>query len=144
MLDILRSSPSCNGLEPVCGRGLARRKLWPGECIALAADVATKQRAFEPSLGQVANLFGVTTSQIRAELKARAAAAQQDWLWLEAEDAEINAQLRIDQQTEAEKANEDADHLIAAWNAISPSAREAAFRVIGPAAVWDVLATIVT
>jgi len=143
MLDILSVSPSYNGQEPVRGRGLARRKLTLEELIGLAADVAARQRAFEPSLGQVADLFGVTTSQIRAELKARAEAAQY-LRWLEAEDAEISAQLRVDQQTEAEKANEDADHLIAAWNAISPSAREAAFRVIGPAAVWDVLATIVT
>jgi hypothetical protein len=71
MLDIIKSSPNGNGA--INGRGLAHRKLWPGERVALAADVATKQRAYDPSLGQLADIFGVSVTQLRAELKAREA-----------------------------------------------------------------------
>jgi hypothetical protein len=69
MLDIVKNSSNGNGA--ISGRGLAHRKLWPGERIALAADVATKQRSFEPSLGQLADIFDVSATRLRDELKAR-------------------------------------------------------------------------
>jgi hypothetical protein len=70
MIDIVKNCSNGNGA--INGRGLAHRKLWPGERIALAADVATKQRPFDPSLGQLSTLFGVSATQLRAELKWRA------------------------------------------------------------------------
>src|SRR6516225_3774808 len=66
-----------NGSEPgsVNGRGLAHRKLSYSERVALAADVATRVRRFEPSLGQLSSLFHVNVAAVRAEIKARAAVA---------------------------------------------------------------------
>jgi hypothetical protein len=118
MLDIVKNSPNGNGA--VNGRGLRHRRLWPGERIALAADVATKQRLFEPSLGQVAHLFGVPIVQLRAELKARAAHQQH----LEERD-----------HTEAEQVNA----IVTAWNNASFSAREVAVPMMGIDAIWQAL-----
>jgi hypothetical protein len=52
---IQKSSP-VNG--SVSGRGFAHRKLSLEQSVGLAADVATGQRRFEPSLAQLSSLFG--------------------------------------------------------------------------------------
>jgi len=72
---LIQKSSAVNGL--VSGRGLAHRKLDPDQNVALAADVATGERPFQPSLAQISLLFGVSLVRLREELKARAAAAQE-------------------------------------------------------------------
>jgi hypothetical protein len=142
MLDIIKSSPNGNGA--INGRGLAHRKLWPGERVALAADVATKQRAYDPSLGQLADIFGVSVTQLRAELKAREANQRYEAELETMQAAERRAAEQHAAQLEAEAVNTLATDFVAAWDAATPEAREAAVRVIGVAAVWDVIATIVS
>ena len=134
MLDIVRKSSSSDGNgTAVSGRGLARRQLTVAERVRMAADLATGQRDFVPSLTQIAGMTGVTTWQLRAELKARA----QLEAWRRA------AEQRLHVRAEAEAANEGADAIASAWISASPEAREAFVRVIGPAQIWDTLALVV-
>jgi len=137
MNTLLKSSAHGNGVA-VNGRGLAHRKMSVEERIRLAADLAVGQVRLEPSLAQAAELCGVTTPQIRQELKARAE-EQPDFLTLLVEGT---AQALADQQAEAEHANEEADQLIAAWNATPPEAREAAVCAVGVDHVLDVIGAI--
>jgi hypothetical protein len=60
-----------NGVESISGRGLAHRKMTVAERVALATDVATKQKQVELSRGQICSVFHVTHAAIRAEIKAR-------------------------------------------------------------------------
>ena len=109
--------PGANG--SISGRGLPHMKLTLEERVNYAADVATGQRRFEPSLAQISALFGISVSRLRQELKAREASLS---------DGEAD----------------NIDPLVNLWNATSESERAEVFRRIGPAAVWDVLAKIVT
>jgi hypothetical protein len=134
MLDIVKSPSTGNGNDAtVSGRGLARRQLTAAELVNLAADFATGRQRLELSLTQIAGLTGVTTAQLRSELKAR---AQRRAVWQEAEQ-------RLQVQLEAEAVNAQADAIVAAWDSASPLAREAAIRGIGVAHVWEVLANVI-
>jgi hypothetical protein len=64
---------SVNGSKPVGGRGIKRRKLSLDEQIKLAADLATGERPFMPSVAQACMLVDVPQRAVAAELKARAA-----------------------------------------------------------------------
>jgi len=60
----------------ISGRGLRHR---PSEqLISLAADVASGEKQFDPSLGQICNAFGIRPAELRAELKERAEQASAD------------------------------------------------------------------
>jgi len=104
-----------NGAPHVSGRGLRRRKLSRDQRVYLAAGCATGELQFWPSLGQACAIFGVTTTQVREELKVRA----------------------------ADHENDPTMNLITAWNSASEDQREAAIRAIGVAEVWDVLSRAV-
>ena len=115
---LLNSTCHVNGDRPVNGRGLGHLKLTENELVRLAADMATGQRPFQPSLAQTSTLTGVPAAAIRAEIKARAAQAK----------------------------NQEADNiqwLVESWECLSKEARQEAFRRIGPAEVWDVLSSII-
>ena len=58
----------------VRGRGLHHRKLSHKQLVALAADVVTGEKPFEPSLAQYSSIFGITPAALRTELKLRAVA----------------------------------------------------------------------
>jgi hypothetical protein len=137
MLDIVKTSQTHNGngSDAINGRGLARRlpHLLTYERVGLAADIATGQRHLVPSLTQIADVTGIGIWQLRAELKCRAE-----------QQAQIRAAAqRLQAQLEAEAVNTQADAIVAVWDAASPTARDAALRVIGPAPVWDTLASVV-
>ncbi len=106
-------NPESNG--SICGRGLPHRKLSLDQLKKLAADVVTGERQFEPSLAQTASIFGVTVTQIREELKARAASEPED---------RVTA-------------------FVESWDALSQVEREVAIRTIGVAQVWDSLSKVV-
>jgi hypothetical protein len=119
MNDLLTAIPSVNGGPPVVnGRGLLHLKLTDEELVRLAADLATGQRPFQPSVAQTTLLTGVSATKIRAEIKARVAQAE----------------------------NQEADEIqwvVESWECFSKEARQEVFRRIGPAEVWDALSSIV-
>jgi len=65
-------TPVVNGV--VNGRGVKR--LTRQGRIARAADVATRVKRLEPSLGQICTAFDISPVALRRELKARAARAK--------------------------------------------------------------------
>ena len=132
MLDIMKPTLNGNALNSVNGRGLARRHLTVDQRIDLAADLASGQQHLHPSIRHVAALLKVLPLQVSERLKAR---AQQEAEWRAAE-----ARWLIDA---AEAVNAEADSIVSEWRLSSPEAREAAFRIIGAAEIWDVLARIV-
>src|SRR5215831_7273028 len=67
--------PTGNGSKPVIGRGVKHRKLSRQGRIALAADIATGSRPYVPSLAQTCSALDISIAAVRAEIKARAAAA---------------------------------------------------------------------
>jgi hypothetical protein len=117
MLDLMKPTPVVNPGEPptVCGRGLAHRKMNGWQRAALAADLLTGRVRFEPSLTQVCEIVGVAPATVRAELKSRAACEPEDRVTV----------------------------FVEGWDGLSQVEREVAFRTIGVATVWDVLAKIV-
>jgi hypothetical protein len=116
---LLQNTAIHNGDQPTLnGRGLAHLKLSEDELKHLAADLATGQRPFQPSLAQTSVLTGVPVAAIRAEIKARTAQANNQ------EDDEIQ-------------------RAVGSWERLSEEARRELFRVIGPAEVWDVLADVI-
>jgi len=124
MLDIVKSSSNGNGLNSINGRGLARRHLTVNQRIDLAADLACGQQHLHPSIRHVAALLKVLPLQVSERLKAR---AQQEAEWRSQEEAEaVNAEILAD-----------------TWRSISPESREVAIRLLGPGAVWDVIARVV-
>ena len=130
MLHIEKFPSNSNGTA-VSGRGLLRRKLTRSQRVRLAGDVATGHLHFEHSYGQIAALFGVTVAQLRHELQARADVA-----------SSTTAVMML-AQAEAEAVDAAASTIVEARVGASPEARQVALRVIGPAKVWDVLASIV-
>jgi hypothetical protein len=112
-----------NGSGSIGGRGILRRKLTSEARIALAADLATGAKQFTPSLGQSAAAAGVSPYSVRKELKARAAAAERERC--------------------AEYSRQGALPIVSAWDHATAQGRAEAIRLIGPANVWDVLATVV-
>jgi hypothetical protein len=102
----------------ISGRGLANRKSY-GQLVSMAADYKTGQLKVDPSLKQACELFGVSPADLRKELKRRAG-------------ANGNAPL-----------SDEAAYFVAVWAALSPVDREAAFRAMGVAEVWDVLSKVV-
>jgi hypothetical protein len=126
MLDIVKSSSNGNGLNSINGRGLARRHLTVNQRIDLAADLACGQQHLHPSIRHVAALLKVLPLQVSERLKAR---AQQEAEWRS--------------QEEAEAVNAEAEILADTWRSISPESREVAIRLLGPGAVWDVIARVV-
>jgi hypothetical protein len=129
-----------NGADSVNGRGILRRKMTPEQRVSLAADIAVGLTPFALSLKQTAAVTGVPVAKLRAELKART--AQQDYnQWLDELDRQDVEKLQA--QTEAETINDQADAIVTAWFAAHPYANEVAIRLLGPAAVWDVLARVV-
>jgi hypothetical protein len=133
MLDIVKPTLNGNGLDSVNGRGLERRKLTLDQRIDLAADFASGRRHLHPSIKSTAASLRVTPAQVSGRLKAR---AQREVEWREAE-----RRWRV--QEEAERANAEAEILADTWRSTSAEAREAAFRIIGAAEIWDVLARVV-
>jgi hypothetical protein len=116
---LLNATPHVNGDQPtINGRGLPHLKLTDDELVRLAADMATGTRPFQPSLAQTNVLTGVPVAAIRQEIKARAAQAK----------------------------NQEADEIqwvVESWECLSKEARQEVFRVIGPAEIWDVLASVI-
>jgi len=133
MLDIVKPTLNGNGLRSVNGRGLEHRKLTLDQRIDLAADFASGRRHLHPSIKSTATLLKVTPMQVSERLRMR---VQQEAEWLRAE-------RRWQVQSEAEAVNAEADSIVSEWRRSSPEAREAAFRTIGAAEIWDVLARIV-
>jgi hypothetical protein len=133
MLDIVKSTLNGNGLDSVNGRGLERRKLTLDQRINLAADLASGRRLLHPSIKSTAASLKITPAQVSERLKAR---ARQEAEWRAAE-------ARWQVQNEAEAVNAEAEILAATWRSISPESREVAIRMLGPAAVWDVIARII-
>jgi hypothetical protein len=88
---------------------------------------------FAPSFKQTAAAVGTTTYRMRQERKAR---AQQ-------EAGRRVAEARWRSQAEAEAVDTEAETLAATWRSVSPESREVAIRLLGPGAVWDVLARVV-
>jgi hypothetical protein len=151
MLKIVRRSPNGNGgLDPILGRGLARRRLSRTAAVARAADVACGEVPFVPSLKQLATLFDVPVRHLREELKQRAAWNGLDpgleALLAEVEadaEAEAKAQALVETQEEAERVHDDAMHIVHALERATPVARNAAFRMYGVGNVWDEIYAIV-
>jgi hypothetical protein len=133
MLDIVKVTNNHNGNGAVNGRGARRRKLTDRQRIVLATDVALGLVPLQPSIKTSAAAIGVSPADIRAELKARTVREAKQWA----------AEARWRSQEEAEAVNAEADSIVSAWRLSSPEAREAAFRTISAAAIWDVLARIV-
>src|SRR5262249_48030783 len=117
------------------GRGQARHRhrLSVAQRIERAADLASGVQHLHPSIKDSAALYAVPPLQVSERLKAR---AQQEAEWRAAE-------ARWRSQEEAEAVNAEADSIVSEWRRSSPEAREAAFRTIGAAEIWDVLARIV-
>jgi hypothetical protein len=124
MLDIIKSSPICNenGAGEINGRGARRRKLTPEQRVSFAADIALGLTPFAPS-SQTAATTGVSPYSIRKELKARAAAAERERC--------------------AEYSRQGTLPIVSAWDHATAQGRAEAIRLIGPANVWGVLATVV-
>ena len=133
MLNIVKSTLNGNGLDSVNGRGLGRRKLTLDQRIDLAADLASGRRLLHPSIKSTAASLKITAAQVSERLKAR---ARQEAKWRAAE-------ARWRSQEEAEAVNAEAEILADTWRSISPESREVAIRLLGPGAVWDVLARVV-
>jgi hypothetical protein len=124
MSHIAKNSGNGSDGALISGRGLAHRKLTVNEQIKLAADLATGERQLELSRTQAAKLVGVSTTQLRTELKARA----------EAREA---AQRRAMQACEGSWA------LVSSWDSASEYERAEAIRIIGVANVWDTLVRVI-
>ncbi|HVI66766.1 MAG TPA: hypothetical protein VM910_29955 [Bradyrhizobium sp.] len=134
MLDIVKSSPICNGngAGEINGRGARRRKLTPEQRVSLAADIALRLTPFAPSIGQTAAATGVSPYSIRKELKARSAAKE-----LKARSA------AAERERQAEYSRQGALPIVSTWDRATVEGRTEAVRLIGPATVWDVLADVV-
>jgi hypothetical protein len=118
MLNIIPRHGNGSGSNAVSGRGLLRRKLTPEQKIGLAADLATGQYKFEPSLLQLSDLFDVPVHHLRDELKRRSVAL---------DDA---AAERWAVQCEAEAIDAEADALAAVWNGAPSDVQYAAVQII--------------
>ena len=134
MLDLVKSTPNGNG-NSINGRGQARHRhrLSVEQRIERAADLASGVQHLHPSIKDSAALYAVPPLQVSECLKVR---AQREVEWREAE-----RRRRI--QEEAERANAEAEILADTWRSVSPESREVAIRLLGPGAVWDVLARVV-
>ena len=132
MLGILRSQSNGNS-SAINGRGLRRRKLTLDQRIDLAADFVSGQRQLVPSFKHAAALLRTTPTQVRERLKWRA----------QREARRQEAERRLQAQEEAEAVNAEAEILADTWRSVAPESREVAIRLLGPGAVWDVLARVV-
>ena len=101
----------------VSGRGLANRKSYD-QLLSMAADYKNGQLKVEPSCKQACALFGVSPADLRRELKRRAGA-------------------------NGKPLSDGAAYLANVWAATYPVDREAAFKEIGPAEIWDTIARVV-
>ena len=106
----------------VNGRGLARRRLSLDEQTKLAADLATGERPFMPSVAQACMLVGVPQRAVAAELKARAAARKRQ---------------------NGSPPKDLAAAIVGAWDAASEHERELAVRTIGVGEVWNVISGVI-
>jgi hypothetical protein len=68
---LLNAASDVNGNHTINGRGLPHLKLTDDELVGLAADMATGQRPFHPSVAQTTLLTGVSATKIRAEINVR-------------------------------------------------------------------------
>jgi hypothetical protein len=119
---LLNATAQVNGSKPpVNGRGLTRRRLSLDEQAKLAADLATGERPFLPSLAQACMLVDVPQKAVVAELRARAA------------------------RRNGKPSKDLAASIVEAWDAAAEHEyeREVAVRTIGVAAVWNVISRIV-
>jgi hypothetical protein len=107
----------------VNARGIPHGGWTPEQRVAAAADAVLGATHVVPSIGQAATAFGVPPAKIRAELKARAAAAERE--------------------RQAEYARQGALPIVSAWDHATAQGRAEAIRLIGVADVWDVLAGVV-
>jgi hypothetical protein len=86
-----------------------------------------------PSIKDSAALYAVLPLQVSERLKVRAQR--------EVESREAECRWRA--QEEAEVINAEAEILADTWRSVAPESREVAIRLLGPGAVWDVLARVV-
>ena len=86
-----------------------------------------------PSIKDSAALYAVLPLRVSECLKAR---AQREVEWRAAE-------ARWRSQEEAEAVNAEAEILADTWRSVAPESREVAIRLLGPAAVWDVIARVI-
>jgi hypothetical protein len=100
------------------GSGLKHRKLPREKAVSLAADVASGEKPFVPSTGQVCSIFGIDVAALRSELKRRTTA-------------------------NGNGSAEEVERFVELWAGFSQPEREQALQAIGVAAVWDVLANVV-
>src|SRR5215813_811838 len=133
MLDIVKSTPNGNGSAAINGRGLRRRKLTLDQRIDLAADIASGRRLLHPSIKSTAASLKITPAQVSERLKWR----------VQQEARRQEAERRLQVQEGAERVNAEAEILADAWRSTSAEAREAAVQMIGPGAVWDVIARVI-
>lgn len=106
----------------VNGRGLHHRKLSHKQLVALAADVVTGEKPFEPSQAQYCSIFGITPVALRTELKLRTATNGND---------------------SSAKVQHFVQSFAAAWADLSEAEREQAFRIIDGPDIWKTLANVV-
>src|SRR5262245_60573955 len=134
MLDICKSTLNGNG-NSINGRGQARHRhrLSVEQRIERAADLASGVQHLHPSIKDSAALYAVLPLQVSECLKVR---AQQEAEWRAAE-------ARWRSQEEAETINAAAEILATTWRSVAPESREVAIRLLGPGAVWDVLARVI-
>jgi len=134
MNHIARLSPDRNN-STLDGRGQARQRhrLSLEQRIERAANLASGVQHLHPSIKDSAALYAVLPLQVSECLKVR---AQREVEWREAE-------CRWRAQEEAEVVNAEAEILANTWHSTSAEAHEAAVRMIGPSAIWDVIARVV-
>ena len=134
MNHIARLSPDRNN-STLDGRGQARQRhrLSVEQRIERAADLASGVQHLHPSIKDSAALYAVLPLQVSERLKVR---AQREVEWREAE-------CRWRAQEAAEAVNAEAEILADTWRSVAPESREVAIRMLGPAAVWDVIARII-
>jgi len=134
MNHIARLSPDRNN-STLDGRGQARHRhrLSVAQRVERAADLASGVQHLHPSIKDSAALYAVLPLQVSECLKVR---AQRKVEWRAAE-------ARWRSQEEAEAVNAEAEILAATWRSVAPESREVAIRLLGPGAVWDVIARVV-
>ena len=134
MNHIARLPPDRNN-STLDGRGQARQRhrLSLEQRIERAANLASGVQHLHPSIKDSAALYAVLPLQVSERLKVRAQR--------EVESREAECRWRA--QEEAEVINAEAEILADTWRSVAPESREVAIRLLGPGAVWDVLARVV-
>jgi hypothetical protein len=123
---VLKAS-EVNGCGTIFGRSLACCKFDYEKLVRLAADIAMGTRPFQPSLSSICRDFRIRPVDLRAELKARAAAAH-----------DLGEQLAAELKRGVQPAHVIYD-LVDAFESLSDPERVEAFRHIGIGRVFEAL-----